>query len=217
MGIFAGLLLPGFQEASAAMQTSGGSDYNSAVTLISGTYQLDHHLGPNQYDYFKVYLPASGGLVIKTETQAKSVCYDSQTGIFTEVEATENIKLISCPRMAMAIVQNPDHSELREIWSYIESYEIDTYSVNSGVPYVYILFGPRNSSGFSQHKDAFLIIDTVIPSVSPTPTPTPTPPSILEQAGGVQTGSAIATLPLIFASLSGGIYGFWLVYKKKVI
>jgi hypothetical protein len=74
----AGLLIDK-QREELGREVRGGNGFESAVALAPGTYRLDHHQRPNEYDYFAVDVPAGHLLRVTQEAYEVGVRIDGNT------------------------------------------------------------------------------------------------------------------------------------------
>jgi hypothetical protein len=78
----AGLLIEKRRETVAGREVRGGDGLASAAPITAGTYLLDHHQRPNEYDYFAVDL--APGQVLRVQQQAYEVGIQIRGNTFEE-------------------------------------------------------------------------------------------------------------------------------------
>lgn len=148
----AGLLIEKQREGQGNV-VRGGNGFDSAVKLTPGTYRLDHHQRPNEYDYFAVDVKA-GHLVI-----ARQVAIE--LGI--EVKG-DTFKETSQNQFVGIGLYAPDKSKIRDSkdWGVGKKAEVGgSVRAGQGGTYYVLVGGEPYLSNLGIHKDSPFTIEII--------------------------------------------------------
>lgn len=144
-------------DARLGTAVRGGNGFDTAVTIVPGTYRLDHHQKKDEYDYFKLAVVKDVPVTIKMVTGAKGVKFDSKTNSFIEDNSAEaGFRIFDTDRVKIL------NRWVSESFSKAEG----TYKPKES-SFVYIAIGEPD---YNMHKDTVFTISVETPE-APVPTP----------------------------------------------
>jgi hypothetical protein len=147
----AGLLVEKQREARTGNKVRGGNGYGSATPITAGTYRLDHHQRPNEYDYFA--LQVKPGHLIRVTQEAYEV------GVTIEgTKITEN----NYPTVGLAL-HGPDRVKIVEdaqIQAGSKAQVSASVTSGKGGTY-YLLVGQHYWSGWGIHAESPFTIEII--------------------------------------------------------
>lgn len=151
----AGLLIDKEREA-LGQETRGGDGFESAVPITPGTYRLDHHQRPTEYDYFAIEV--TPGHLLRVTQEAYEVGVRIQGDTFSEGgplvgHSTAGVAIHGPDRKRISksgMVINPGGQA--SAWTAVTSGEGGSY---------YILVGVDQNVAGGIHKDSPITIEIV--------------------------------------------------------
>jgi hypothetical protein len=144
----AGLLVDK-QREELGQEVRGGNGFESAVPITPGTYRLDHHQRPNEYDYFSIGV--TPGHVLRVSQEAYEVGVTIEGGTFSENTS---------PVVGVA-VHAPDReriSDQADISAGSQAVAGATVLAGGGGRY-YVLIGQDTWSSLGIHKGSPITIE----------------------------------------------------------
>jgi hypothetical protein len=152
----AGLLLDKERE-TVGQEIRGGNGFDSAVPIAAGTYHLDHHQRPNEYDYFSIEV--TPGWVLQVTQVAYEVGVQIEGNTFREGMPSA----MSDWSAAGVAIHAPDRSKISGMEARQTGHraEASAVAMAGGGGRFYILIGHGNTPFGGIHKGSPITVELI--------------------------------------------------------